>query len=152
MVKPTRSFAEDGQVTVANSLVRVSGDSMVQVLLTNLTGFTQKPDMGLCIGDATEVEMLESESSEHRCSDDSLELGVRVGQVSSLPESERRVKLAKMFAEVGPTLCWQERAKLHALLLDKHEAFSVEEFARRHSPKKQAVRPVPFAVRHEIAH
>ena len=69
-----------------------------------------------------------------------------------------------MLAEVGPSLPWQERAKLHSLLLGYHDVFSLEEGDRGETdllklvvdtgdstPLKQGPRRVPFAARKEIA-
>ena len=165
LVEPAENLTEYDQINVANSLVSVSEGNTAQVLLTNPSGFTRKLDKGLWIGVATEVEVLESVSSDGcHTNDDDLEPEARVCEVTSQPSVERKTKLAEMFAEVGPTLPWQERAKLHSVLLDNHQVFSVEEGERgetdltqmcidtgEHPPRKQAARRVPFAARREIA-
>ena len=73
---------------------------------------------------------------------------------------ERKRKLGTLLAEVGLTLCWQDRDHLRQLLLGHHEAFAVEEEDRGEtdliqmtidtgdaSPRRQPVRHTPFAVR-----
>ena len=86
-----------------------------------------------------------------------------VGRVRANPV-ERKRKLGTLLAEVGPTLCWQDRDRLRQLLLSHHEAFAVEEEDRGEtdliqmtidtgdaSPRRQPVRCTPFAVRTEVA-
>ena len=90
-----------------------------------------------------------------------------VQSVSSTPVTqspERLKKLAGMFAEVGPTLKWQDRDALHKLLLEMNCAFAVDDKelgstdlvqmninTGESEPKKQPVRRTPFAARQEVA-
>lgn len=41
--------------------------------------------------------------------------------------TERKQKLGRFLAEVGPTLCWQDKHRLRQLLLRYHQAFAVDE-------------------------
>ena len=76
----------------------------------------------------------------------------------------RKKLLSESLAEAGKDLRWQERDKLHTLLLSNHEAFAVEKGERGEtdliqmeietedaSPKRQPVRHMPFAVRQQVA-
>jgi hypothetical protein len=159
-------------VDFASSLVNISKGSTAQVMLTNSSGFTQKLEDGEWIGRAIEVEVIGhdpstgggpplSEAAPEASDLVSESTPERVLRVGSLSAEERKYQ---MLAEVGPTLSWQERSKLHALLLDNHEVFAVEDGERGetdvvemqidtgdHPPKRQAARRVPFAARQEIA-
>ena len=77
--------------------------------------------------------------------------------------TERRQKLGRLLAEVGPTL-WQDKDRLRQLLLGHHQAFAVEEGDRGETdliqmtidtddapPRRQPVHRTPFAVRTEVA-
>ena len=80
-------------------------------------------------------------------------------------DDHRKRTLASLLAEEGSNLPWQERFKLHSLLLEYHQAFALEEDKRGNTdlvemtidtgdspPKKQPFRRIPFAVRQEVAH
>ena len=43
----------------------------------------------------------------------------------SIAESKRQ--LGELVAEVGPTLCWQDKDRLWQHLLSRHEAFAIED-------------------------
>ena len=71
--------------------------------------------------------------------------------------TERKQKLGGLLAEVGPTLCWQDKDCLRQLLLGHHQAFAVDEGDRGETdliqmtidtgdapPRRQPVRRTPF--------
>ena len=71
--------------------------------------------------------------------------------------------LGRLVADVGPTLCWQDKDRLRQLLLSHHEVFAVEDGDRGETnlvqmtidtgnalPRRQPVRRTPFAVRAEV--
>ena len=77
---------------------------------------------------------------------------------------DRRHKLAEAIEEEGADLPWQERSKLHSLLLKHHQAFCLEEGERGETdlvelkidtgdaaPIKQQVHRISFAVGQEVA-
>ena len=81
---------------------------------------------------------------------------------ADLPEHMR--KLARMFAEVGPALEWQDRSVLHQLLLEMNQTFAVEDGEHGSTdliqmdidtgstePRKQPLRRAPFAATQEVA-
>ena len=78
---------------------------------------------------------------------------------------DRKYKLVEAIEEEGADLPWQERSKLHSLLLKHHQAFCLEDGERGEmdlvelkidtgdaAPIKQQVHRMPFAVRQEVAH
>jgi hypothetical protein len=77
--------------------------------------------------------------------------------------AERKQKLRRLLAEVGRTLCWQDKDRLRQLLLGHHQAFAVDEGDRGETDliqmtidtgdaplRRQPVRRTPFAVRTKV--
>ena len=176
LMEPTRAFSEtEGNgLQFGDSLVNISENGFAQILLTNPTGFTRKLEKGSWLGRAWEATCVDSSIDPDTASVESemepldlLEGAESVGVFAVTSESDDRSRkevLAKMLAEVGPTLRWQDRAELCQLLLEYHQAFTVEEGERGDTdlvqmsvdtgdavPKGQPVRRTPFAVRKEVA-
>ena len=116
------------------------------------------------MGNATEADLVDPESSELHDSTSHPKKPVSVKAVQG-GDDQRRRTLARLLANEGSNLPWQQRAKLHSLLLDHHPAFALDEGECGETylvemtidtgdspPKKQPVRRIPFAVRQEVAH
>ena len=84
-----------------------------------------------------------------------------VRRVGATP-AERKRMMGGLLAEVGTTLCWQDKDRLRRLLLDHQEAFALEDGERGETdlvqmttvmpcPVDGPVRRIPFAVRLEVA-
>ena len=69
LMEPSPGFTqENNEVCFGNSLVKISDDGHATTVLTNPTGFTQKLEKGICIGQAMEAFVVEpgSEVMEER--------------------------------------------------------------------------------------
>ena len=167
LLEPTHRFEEsDGNgLQFSSSLVKATEEGAAQVLITNPTGFTQRLDRGIWLGSATEADLVDPGLCEPRGEMPSEPVEpVHVKAVQGSDDQRKRT-LARLLEEEGSNLPWQERAKLHSLLLDHHQAFALEDGERGETdlvemtidtgdspPKKQPVRRIPFAVRQEVAH
>ena len=148
----------------------VSAGGLIQIPLTNPTGFTQRLGKGVSIGSAVEADLVNPDEADDSSpvEEPIIPASMATVQVKEvLTESEtstRKRKLAELLAEVGPTLKWQDKDSLHQLLLDQHQAFAVDEGERGDtdlvrmsidtgdaSLRKQPLRRTPFAARREVA-
>ena len=101
----------------------------------------------------------EGASSEQHAHDQTRVCVVTAGESAE----QRRRKLAEIVRDEGANLPWQERSRLHSLLLERHQDFSLEDgewgetsLVEMHIdtgffPRKQPVHRIPFAVRQEVA-
>ena len=55
-------FRQTMRCVFENSLVKSSDDGQASIILTNSTGFAQKLEKGVCIGQAMEVSVVEAVS------------------------------------------------------------------------------------------
>ena len=164
------SGADGKELHFGDSLVTVSAGGLIQIPLTNPTGFTQRLGKGVPIGSAVEADLVNPDEADDNSPEEEpiIPASVATVQVKEvLTKSEtstRKQKLAELLAEVGPTLKWQDKDSLHQLLLDQHQAFAVDEGERGDtdlvrmsidtgdaSPRKQPLRRTPFAARREVA-
>ena len=91
-------------------------------------GYTQKLEKGSWIGGTCEATEMPAESDT-----ETTEMDEFVGVMTVMSETSsatRKHKLAKMLAEIGPTLRWQDKDQLLQLLLEHHTAFAVDEGER----------------------
>lgn len=134
LLEPTHRFQdESGELQFDNALVQPT-DSRAKVLISNPTGITQKLKEGMWVGRASEAEMIVGDSLEvpseepaqSICEDEP----TCVNTVATENVEDRKYKLAEAIKEEGADLPWQERSKLHTLLLKHHQAFCLEEGER----------------------
>lgn len=167
LVEPTHRFeeSESSELQFSSSLVEATEEGSAQVLITNPTGFTQRLDSGVWLGSATEANLVDPGLCEPREELPSEPVEPAYVKAVQGRDDQRKRTLARLLAEEGSNLPWQERSKLHSLLLDHHQAFALEDGERGETdlvemtintgdspPKKQPVRRIPFAVRQEVAH
>ena len=138
------------------------GEELV-VVLQNSTGFTQRLKQGTLIGLASEAQPVEEQEIKALFTTSlETESSVCVRRVQTT--QERKKQLAELFAEEGQNLKWQDRDKLHSLLISHHSAFALEDGERGETglvqmeiltgdapPKRLPIRRTPFAVRGEVA-
>ena len=144
LVEADREFsgADGKELHFGDSLVTVSAGGLIQIPLTNPTGFTQRLGKGVPIGNAVEADLVNPDEADDNSPEEEpiIPASVATVQVKEvLTESEtstRKRKLAELLAEVGPTLKWQDKDSLHQLLLDQHHAspVSIDILTRSVSP------------------
>ena len=148
-------------VQLSSSLV-APGEELV-VVLQNSTGFTQQLKQGTLISLASEAQPVEEQEIK-TLSTTSLETASSVCVRRVQSTQERKKQLAKLFAEEGQNLKWQDRDKLYSLLFNHHSAIALENGERGETglvqmeiltgdapPKRLPVRRIPSAVRGEVA-
>ncbi len=153
------STMQGNLVTLADSIVSpVLGQPTVNVTIYNATGFTQRVEQGVELGQASEARLVEEEV------DVSEELPNRdyqavVRRITS--KEDRQQKLGSVLADERQDLTLQDKDKLYAVLLKHHAAFALDKDERGETdlvqmeiqtlPKRQRVRRTPFTVRGEVA-
>ena len=164
--------SQSDDVQLEGSLVHQRDGKSAVVMFTNLTPFTQKLKMGAYVGQASEVGVIEPETRpapagpgpEEHCTEVRPMTVSQVKAMSKEKISSRKQKLAGMLKGEGAGLPWQEKSKLHMLLLEYHNIFQLEEDDRGETdmvqmqidtgdaaPRKQPARRIPFAARQEVA-
>ena len=101
---------------------------VAQIVLNNPTGFTQRLDRGVWVGDATQATFIEPTPEVQKSPEPSI-----VHTVKSLSPgvvADRKMRLARLFENEGTGLKWQQRDKLYTLLFDHHEAFALSDDER----------------------
>ena len=123
LMEPSPVFTQaNNSVCFGNSVVKISDDGHATIVLTNPTGFTQKLEKGVCIGQAMEASVVEAVSDVMKERDVAGELAVPVHTIASAPGlSERQLMLAmqancrswtyiKVAAERGFTPTYTQKA------------------------------------------
>ena len=95
---------------------------VAQIVLNNPTGFTQRLDRGVWVGDATQATFIEPAPEVQKSPEPSIVYTVK--SLSPGVVADRKMRLARLFENEGTGLKWQQRDKLYTLLFDHHEAFA----------------------------
>ena len=136
LLEPTHRFSEAEELQFESSLVYPTENRCAVVMLTNPTDFTQKLKQGVWVGRASEAEIISEDSQEilsenegeGASSEQHVHDQTRVCVVTAEESAEqRKQKLAKIVCNEGADFPWQERSQLHSLLLERHQAFSLED-------------------------
>ena len=151
-------FEERTGFLVEDSLLQPT-DGSAFIRLSNVTAFDGNLEEGTLIGEAEEVSFIDPATENGDTTDSCCEL---VRRVSFQDDLERRKRVAEFVGE--PDLPQREKEILCDFLADHHEAFSLCVGERGETdlvqmeietgdvrPKKQPLRRMPFAARHEIA-
>ena len=156
VVEGDGSFERESGLIVEDALLAPTSDRQAQLVITNLSGFTQVVPGGVLVGEVQAAEVLETEPSTEG------ENIVHVRKLSSAGEEWRKRKLLEVIGT--PELPESEASRLLEFLADNHEVFSLEEGERGETslvamgidtegstPCKQPPRRMPFVVRQEVA-
>jgi len=165
LVEPDSNVTDLG-LSVEPTLLELK-DGTAQLVIANLTGFTQRLDQGLDIGTLEEAEVVPSsidtfiEEKEAFVQDDQIKRYTVVNAVSTV--SWRQDKVCKMFQD-NLSLPEPEKEKFCKFLMDHHAVFSLKanECGETNlvqleidtgdaQPRKQNPRRLPFVVKQEVA-
>ena len=142
-------------LVLEDAMVNATQDGTAQLVITNMSGLTQRVPEGTVVGEAQIAEVVTPEPR----STDALSASVR--RLSS-QEGERREKLLELLQlhDVPQS----ETGRLHSFLADNHDVFCLEGGERGETslvameidtgdapPRKQPPRRMPFLVREEVA-
>ena len=155
LIEGEQMFEKTGLV-MENAVVNSPQDGLTHLVITNMSGLTQRVKEGNVIGEAQTVEVLTSEPvSGNTPSAD-------VWRLSSLQDEERRKKLLEMLQLTD--VPESDAEQLRTFLSDNHDVFSLEEGERGETalvkmeidtgdvqPRKQPPRRMPFMVREKVA-
>ena len=153
----------DPLLCVQDSLLQVQDGCLSHVQVFNPTGCSCFVEAGAELGEVVNAELIEAEQSlvTGVGTQDGMQPVIR--HVTATEVEERKRKLCEMVGK--PELLTAEQTEsLHQFLGEHHDAFSLDPNERGEtdlltmeintgdaSPKKQAVRRMPFAVRSEVA-
>jgi hypothetical protein len=155
LIESGRQLNETGLV-LENAVVNAPADGIAHLVVTNMSGLTQRVLEGTVVGEAQAAEVVTTESGGADAP------SVDIWRLSSSQDEGRRKELLE-------TLQLQDVPKLDAdqlrtFLANNHDVFSLEEGERGQtslvtmeidtgdsSPQKQPPRRMPFMVREEVA-
>ena len=138
------------------ALISPNEQGLAHVVVTNINDFALKLAEGLDIGEASVVQVIQTQPKEP----------VTVNQISktmSETVEDRKAKLTAILEEEAMPLTHAEKEKLLHVLLEHHDAFALDEKERGETDlapfkidtgdapaRKQPARRIPFAVREEV--
>lgn len=138
-------------------------------MFSNPTSFAQKLKLGTWVGEATEDGVIIATdynipSDQEGGSGLACPTVYRVNAAEEEWVTARKQKLAETLQHEGTGLPWEEKSRLHELLLKHHKAFQLEEGEHGETdlvqmqintsdsePKRQPARRLPFAARQKVA-
>ncbi len=166
LVEPSEPWQKSTGLGVDAAIIRPDDRGHAHLLVTNSTGCTQRVWRGTRLETGVEATILtqpngqaseQTKTPEETSPTNLLPAARRV----ATQEDWRREELARVVQQENPDLQWEEG---YSLLLDRHDAFALEEGERGETdlvqfqietgdapPKKQAARRIPFGVRQEVA-
>ena len=115
LVEGQQSLVEDGLV-LEDALVHTSKDGYIQLVLSNMSGLTQRVSEGTILGEAQCVEVLAPTA------DVDGDTQVSVQKVSSVDEQRKKQLLELLQLRDVPT---SDAVQLQAFILDNHDVFSL---------------------------
>ena len=157
MVEGEVSTAVDSGVLMDDAVISVSEDGIAQLVITNLSGITQKIPEGTFLGTAQLIDVVAPSS-------ELIDVKEDMSTVKKITSQEewRREKLLQMVQLDGAPQ--SEVSRLRDFIADNHDVFSLEEGERGETdlvtmsidtgdahPQKQAPRRMPFVLRQEVA-
>ena len=138
------------------ALISPNGQGLAHVVVTNINDFALKLAEGLDIGEASVVQVIQTQPKEP----------ITVNQISktmSETAEDRKAKLTAILEEEAMPLTHAEKEKLLHVLLEHHDVFALDEKERGETDlapfkidtgdapaRKQPARRIPFAVREEV--
>ena len=173
MIESDTDCLPDG-ILATESLIVAPETRQTEILLTNSTGITQQLDAGVCLGHASEVDIIphalltsgmdENSGNANNTGNEREADPASVLTITTPDVTSRKQKLAKLLAGEGAALKWQDKDKLLQFLLANHQAFAIDEADRGETdliemtidtgdaqPKQVPPRRTPLAARQEIA-
>ena len=153
----------DAPLKVQDSLLRVQEDHSTRILVFNPSGFSCHVEAGSELGEAMMAESIEAVQHPAEATSQRDTTPVAIRRIS---ESDLRTRKEKLCETVGkPELLTPEQTEqLHQFLGEHHDAFCLDPHERGETdlitmeietgeatPRKQAARRMPFAVRSEVA-
>ena len=157
MVEGEVSTAVDSGVLMEDAVISVSEDGIAQLVITNLSGITQKIPEGTFLGTAQLIDVVAPSS-------ELIDVKEDMSTVKKITSQEewRREKLLQMVQLDGAPQ--SEVSRLRDFIADNHDVFSLEEGERGETdlvtmsidtgdthPQKQAPQRMPFVLRQEVA-
>ena len=178
IIEADPTLLRDRKMQMVDAVLQPTKDGMAQVSLINCLGLAQKIEGGLDIGSAHAVEVLATGGKDNPTSDENNEMGpgpmnesvdtTLVKTVSSkwekLEVNTRKEKLRE-YLDCGTSagVSTEEYQQVLSFLEQYHDVFSLTESDRGETdlvemsietgdatPRKQAARRLPFAVRQEV--
>ena len=152
LLESNQELVEAEEIQLESSLVSQVEGKYAVAMFSNPTPFARKLRSGTWVGEATGAGLVEEGGSDNPS---------QVKTVTTANSDSRKRKLAEILQEEGADLQWQDRSRLHCLLLEQHE---LEEEERGETdllqmeidtgdadPKSQPARRMPFGARQEVA-
>ena len=159
MVEGDGSFERETGLIVEDALIAAAEDGITQLVVTNLSGFTQTVQEGVLVGEVQPADVLKPDPGPEEATHGE---AACVRKLSLSREQWRKTKLMKVLdlPEMPPG----DTCQLQDFLKENHEVFSLEDGERGEtdlvsmeintegaSPRRQAPRRMPFIVRQEVA-
>lgn len=151
VVEGEQSFEKAGLVT-ENAVIDYPHDCLTSLVITNMSGFTQRVMEGTIVGEAQAAEVEPLPDGSQRST---------VRRLSSSQDEERRKKLLDVLRLQGVPA--SDAEQLRTFLANNHDVFSSEEGERGKTslvkmeidtggepPQNQSPRRMPFTVREEV--
>ena len=168
LLEESNEVRDEFGIRIEDALLQPTEDGVAHIAISNWLGFTQTVEGGANLGNTTGVTVVTPEEDLMKGIDKVLvkppeDVVVQINRVSDrVIEKSRKTKLiAKIDA---PDLSGEDRKALYSFLLEHHQAFSLDPGERGEtnllqmeintgnaSPKKQALRRMPYTARQEIA-
>ena len=146
-------LCEDTGLVLEDTVVNTAADGTTLLVISNMTGLTQRALEGTVVGQAEVAEVVTPDANTHPA---------RVRRLSSFQDDERRKKLLDVLPLQD--ISDSDAKQLHTFLANNHSVFSLDEGERGEtslvtmdidtgdaSPRKQPPRRMPFMVREEVA-
>ena len=160
LVQNSERIERETGLTVEDAVIAAPESGVAQIVVHNRSGFTQCVPRGACLGEGETTQVCSAPGPSE--SDPNSPGTATVKQTTSGTEAWRKAKLLETMEL--PDLPPPDSELLQQFLVDHHDVFSLEDGERGEtdlvrmeidtgdtSPKKQAPRRMPFAVRQEVA-
>ena len=157
LVEGEHLLKESGLV-LEDAVIDTPGDGTACVVITNMTGLTQRVSEGTTLGEAQAAEVVTADPQPTDSSQS------RIQRLSSTQIKERRAKLLEALQLKGAHVPHSDAERLCTFLGDNHDIFSLEPGEHgdtslitmeidtgNASPLMQPPRRMPFMVREEVA-
>ena len=168
LLEESNEVRDEFGIRIEDALLQPTEDGVAHIAISNWSGFTQTIKGGANLGKAVGVTVVTPEGDLMKGIDKVLvkppeEVEVQINRVSDrVIEKSRKTKLIEKIN--APDLSGEDRKALYSFLLEHHQAFSLDPGERgetdlvqmeidtgNSSPKKQALRRMPYAAHQEIA-
>ena len=168
LLEESNEVRDEFGIRIEDALLQPTEDGVAHIAISIWSGFTQTVKGGANLGKAVGVTVVTPEEDLMKEIDKVLvkppeEVEVQINRVSDrVIEKSRKTKLIEKIN--APDLSGEDRKALYSFLLEHHQAFSLDPGERgetdlvqmeidtgNSSPKKQALRRMPYAARQEIA-